>query len=70
MSIASKEAREANYWLRLIIDAGILDKQESRKLIEASEELIKILTSIVKTGNNKRSDVSRETKNSKLRTQN
>ena len=63
MSIASKEAREIDYWLRLIKDAGIFDKQQSQKLIEASEELIKILTSIVKTGNDK-------TKNSKLRTQN
>ena len=52
MSIASKEAREANYWLRLITDAEILDKQESQILIEQSDELIKILTSIVKTTNN------------------
>jgi len=51
MSIASKEARETNYWLRLIRDAAILDRQQCRKLLEASEELIKILTSIVKTGN-------------------
>ena len=53
MSIASKEARETNYWLRLIRDAEIFDKQQNQKLIEASEELIKILTSIVKTGNDK-----------------
>ncbi len=51
ISIASKEARETNYWLRLIKDAAIFDKQESQKLIEASDELIKILTGIVKTGN-------------------
>ena len=51
MSIASKEARETNYWLRLIKDARIFDKQQCQKLIENSEELIKILTSIVKTGN-------------------
>ncbi len=63
MSIASKEARETNYWLRLITDTKILDRQQCRKLLEASEELIKILTSIVKTGND-------ETKNSKLKTQN
>lgn len=53
MSIASKEARETNYWLRLIIDAGIFDKQQCLKLLEESQELIKILTSIVKTGKNK-----------------
>ena len=51
MSIASKEVRETNYWLRLIRDAAILDRQKCRKLLEASEELKKILTSIVKTGN-------------------
>jgi four helix bundle protein len=54
MSIASKEARETNYWLRLIIDAAILDKHDSQKLIQASEELVKILSSIVKTGSDSR----------------
>ena len=63
MSIASKEARETNYWLRLITDAKILNGQQSRKLFTDSEELVKILTSIVKTGYDK-------TQNSKLRTQN
>ena len=53
MCIASKEARETNYWLRLIKDAEILDKQQCQRLLEASEELIKILTSIVKTGDDK-----------------
>ena len=53
MSIASKEARETNYWLRLIKDAKIFDRGQSQKIIEASEKLIKILTSIVKTGNSK-----------------
>jgi len=70
MSIASKEARETNYWLRLIIDAEILDKQKCSSLLKESEELIKILTSIVKTGYDGRKDMSKETKNSKLRTQN
>ena len=50
MSIASKEARETNYWLRLIRDAKIFDKQQSQTLIDSSDELSKILTSIVKTG--------------------
>ncbi len=50
MSIASKEAREANYWLRLLKDSEILKNSQSQSLLETSEELIKILTSIVKTG--------------------
>ena len=49
MCIASKEAREANYWLRLLTDAGILNGEEGRDLRAASEELVRILTSIVKT---------------------
>jgi len=57
MAIVSKEARETNYWLRLIKDAGIFDKQKGQKLIEASEELIRILTSIVKTGYDNRQDI-------------
>lgn len=50
MSISSKEARESRYWLRLIRDAEIFDKQQTQELIDECEELIKILTSIVKTG--------------------
>ena len=53
MSIASKEARETNYWLRLIKDANIVSARQVEKLIGDSEELIKILTSIVKTGRDK-----------------
>jgi four helix bundle protein len=68
MSIASKEARETNYWLRLIRDAEILNGQQFQKLLEASEELIKILTSIVKTGSDERRNSSKQTKNSELRT--
>ena len=68
MCIASKEVRETNYWLRLIKDAGILNGQESQDLFRDSEELIKILTSIVKTGNDNRQDKLNKTKNSKLRT--
>ena len=50
MSIASKEARETNYWLRLLKDSDIYNDKEIEILISVSEELIKMLTSIVKTG--------------------
>lgn len=50
MSIASKEARETNYWLRLLKDSDIYNDKEIEVLLSMSEELIKILTSIVKTG--------------------
>jgi len=53
MAVASKEARESNYWLRLIRDAGIAKTKELEEeisdAIAESNELKKILTSIVKT---------------------
>ena len=49
MSIASKEARETNYWLRLFRDSGFCMGIDFSDIIEESQEIIKILTSIVKT---------------------
>lgn len=49
MSIASKEAREANYWLRLLRDSRTIDEIEVKLLLAESEAIINILTSIVKT---------------------
>jgi four helix bundle protein len=49
MSIASKEARETNYWLRLLRDSGIINEIEAESLLVESESIINILTSIVKT---------------------
>ena len=49
MAIASKEAREAHYWLRLLSDAGMMSKQNARRLITDCNELIKMLTATVKT---------------------
>jgi four helix bundle protein len=48
ISISSKEARETKYWLRLLKESELtlLDVNDELKLIE---ELIKMLTAIVKT---------------------
>lgn len=48
MSIASKEARETLYWLRLLVEAGVL-KDEVMDLHDRAQELVRILGSIVKT---------------------
>jgi four helix bundle protein len=53
MSIASKEARESNYWLRLIRDTQLVNDGNIDILLNDSEELVKILTSIVKTSSSK-----------------
>jgi len=52
MSIALKEARETHYWLRLIRDSKLLDGAIDN-LVDNAYELIRILTSIVKTSQNK-----------------
>lgn len=48
MSIASKEARETKYWLDLLQESKIVNNDYS-SLLNQNEELIKILTKIVKT---------------------
>jgi four helix bundle protein len=48
MSIASKEARESRYWLRLLAKSKLTAIDVSKEL-NLADELIRILTSIVKT---------------------
>ncbi len=48
MSISAKVARETLYWLKLIEKSQIV-RIDVSELLEKSEELIRILTSIVKT---------------------
>jgi four helix bundle protein len=49
MAIASKEARESDYWLRLLSDSGYLSHEHAASLRNSSSELIRLLTAIVKT---------------------
>ena len=49
MSIASKEAREVHYWLRLLRDSKIVPLKQADSFIDEAEELLRILTAIVKT---------------------
>jgi four helix bundle protein len=49
MSIASKEARETCYWLRLLRDSSTIAKCDVDPLLFDAESLVNILTSIVKT---------------------
>ncbi|MEO8769858.1 MAG: four helix bundle protein [Ferruginibacter sp.] len=49
LSIAYKEARETSYWLRLLKDAGIIEKKLCESFLNDSEELKKILSAILIT---------------------
>ncbi|WP_298767263.1 four helix bundle protein [uncultured Polaribacter sp.] len=51
MSISSKEARETKYWLRLLKESELTNINVNSLILDI-EELIRILTSIVKTSQN------------------
>jgi four helix bundle protein len=55
MSIASKEARESKYWIDLLIATNYIDINEkhTQSLVDEIEEIIKLLTSIIKTSQGK-----------------
>ena len=53
MSISSREARETVYWVRLI-EGGKFIEYDFRRIKKDADELVKILTSIVKTAQVKR----------------
>lgn len=48
MTIALKEARETDYWLRLIVESETVSLDKMIDIIKENQEIIKILTSIVK----------------------
>jgi len=49
IAVSYKEARETHYWLRLLSDAGYLEKKLSESLLSDCDELMRILGSIIKT---------------------
>ena len=54
MSIASKEARETRYWLGVLQDSKTYEKIDFSGALKKAEELINILTAIIKTGQQKK----------------
>jgi len=49
LRISLKEAYETEFWLRLFFKTEILDKKEFESLLQDCLELIKLLTSIIKS---------------------
>ncbi len=66
MSIASKEARETLYWLRLLRDSNIVRDDAVGEVTKEAESLARMLTSIVKTTRESQTALN----NSKLKTRN
>lgn len=55
MNIGRKESRESKYWLRLLKDLRLADLQKLEALLKENEEIIRILTAIVKKAQNRSS---------------
>ena len=54
LSIALKEANETRYWLNLLRDSEIINNDENtQSLIDDCSEIIKLLTTIIKTSKKK-----------------
>lgn len=49
LTIALKESHETEYWLKLLLEAKILDELEFKSIHTDNVEITKILTSIIKT---------------------
>ena len=48
MQIALKEAKETHYWVRLLRDSNYVRKQDAESLLEDCNNLIYLLTAILK----------------------
>jgi four helix bundle protein len=49
MAIAQKEINETIYWLELLAETNFLTKEQFESLISDAEELIKLVTSMLKS---------------------
>ena len=49
MALASKEARESMYWLRLLAESNLVPDLDVSKELAHAHELVRMLTSIVKS---------------------
>ena len=55
LGIASKEAQETHYWLRLLVRTDYITRKQFSSLQAACNELIRLLTAILNTAKNKQS---------------
>ena len=52
LAIALKEANETEYWIELLFQSGYLEEKSYLSIYTDIEELLKLLTSIIKTTKN------------------
>ena len=52
LSISLKEARESKYWIELLKETDYLSENEANSIIEDLVEILKLLTSVIKSTKN------------------
>ncbi len=52
LNIALKEASESEYWLELLMETEYIDKQQFESIYYDIQEILKLLTSIIKSARN------------------
>lgn len=53
MNVAKKEARETKYWLKILTGARLGSQERVESLLKESDELVAILTTIVRKASSK-----------------
>ena len=59
MAIALKEANETDYWIELLFQSEIINQKECESIKPDAVELIKVLTSIIKTSKQHKNEGAR-----------
>ena len=59
MAIALKEANETDYWVELLFQSEIINQKECESIKPDAVELIKVLTSIIKTSKQHKNEGAR-----------
>ncbi len=54
LSISQKEIRETNYWIKLLFKTDFLDEKMYESLKSDADEMVRLITSIIKTTKGKR----------------
>ena len=58
LSIALKEANETEYWIELLYSSNFIDEKSYHSIKKDIEELLKLLTAIIKTSKNLSNEVN------------
>ena len=48
MTISLREARETDFWLRIMVESNFVEREKVDNLIKENKEIIRILTAIIK----------------------